>query len=78
MYPMHPQIAPEMLSPLSEIPFHQHRIDAHTDHNEERLEAQGQQGAEIVLSRVSPLPVRHVANGMGPIEVTKYTSIILP
>ena len=39
--------------------FHQHRIDAHTDHNEERLEAQGQQGAEIVLSRVSPFPVDH-------------------
>ena len=39
--------------------FHQHRIDAHTDHNEEGLEAQGQQGAEIVLPRVSPFPVDH-------------------
>ena len=39
--------------------FHQHRIDAHADHNEERLEAQGQQRTEIVLPCVSPFPVDH-------------------
>ena len=33
---MHPQMAPEMLSPLREMPP-QHRVDAHADHNEERL-----------------------------------------
>ena len=46
--------------------FHQHRIDAHTDHNEEGLEAQGQQGAEVVLPRVAPLPVDHCGKGDRP------------
>ena len=45
--------------------FHQHRVDAHADHNEERLEAQGQQGAEIVLPRVAPFPVHHRGKGDG-------------
>ena len=39
--------------------LHQHGIDAHADHNEEGLEAQGKQGAEIVLPRVSPFPIDH-------------------
>src|SRR5699024_9439132 len=43
--------------------LHQHRVDAHADHNEERLEAQGQQGAEIVLPRVAPFPVHHRGKG---------------
>ena len=45
--------------------LHQHRVDAHADHNEERLEAQGQQGAEIVLPRVAPFPVHHRGKGDG-------------
>ena len=43
--------------------LHQHGIDAHTDHNEEGLEAQGQQGAKIVLPRGVPLPVDHCGKG---------------
>ncbi len=39
--------------------LHQYGVDSHADHNEKRLEAQGQQGAEVVLPRVAPLPVRH-------------------
>ena len=46
--------------------FHQHRVDPHADHNEKRLEAQGQQRAEIVLPRVAPLPVHHCGKGDGP------------
>ena len=53
VYPIQPQMAPEMLSPLN----------PHADHNEKRLEAQGQQGAEIVLPRVAPLPVHHCGKG---------------
>ena len=45
--------------------LHQHRVDPHADHNEKRLEAQGQQGAEIVLPRVAPLPVHHCGKGDG-------------
>ena len=46
--------------------LHQHRIDAHTDHNEESLEAQGQQGAKVVLPRGAPFPVDHCGKGDGP------------
>ena len=46
--------------------LHQHRVDAHADHDEERLEAQGQQGAEIVLPRVAPFPVHHRGKRDGP------------
>ena len=45
--------------------LHQHRVDPHADHNEKRLEAQGQQGAEIVLPRVASLPVHHCGKGDG-------------
>ena len=43
--------------------LHQHRIDAHTDHNEEGLKAQGQQRPKIVLPRGAPLPVDHRGKG---------------
>lgn len=46
--------------------LHQHRVDAHADHNEEGLKAQGQQGAKIVLPRGAPLPVDHRGKGNGP------------
>lgn len=46
--------------------LHQHRVDPHADHNEKRLEAQGQQGAEIILPRVAPLPVHHRGKRDGP------------
>ena len=46
--------------------LHQHRVDAHADHNEERLEPQGQQGTEIVLPRMAPLPVGHRGKGDRP------------
>ena len=39
--------------------LHQHGVDAHAHHNEKRLEAQGKQGTQIVLSRMSPIPVGH-------------------
>ena len=59
--------------------LHQHRIDAYADHNEGKHESQGQQGAKVVLPPVEPHSrLTIVAKGMGPIEVTKYTSIILP
>ena len=45
--------------------LHQYRVDPHANHNEKRLEAQGQQGAEIVLPRVAPLPVHHRGKGDG-------------
>ena len=57
--------------------LHQHRVDAHADHNEERLEAQGQQGAEIVLPRVAPFPVHHRGKRDGPDrghQIHLYTS----
>lgn len=43
--------------------LHQHRIDAHADHNEEDLEAQGQQRTKVVLPRGAPLPVDHRGKG---------------
>ena len=43
--------------------LHQHRVDAHADHNEEGLEAQGQQRTKIVLPRGTPLPVDHRGKG---------------
>ena len=64
VYPMHPQIAPEMSSPLNAL--YQHRVDAHADHNEKCLEAQGQQGAEIILPRIAPFPVYHRGEGDRP------------
>ena len=39
--------------------LHQHRIDPDADHNEKRLKAQRKQGAQIVLSHLSPLAVDH-------------------
>ena len=59
--------------------LHQHGIDAHADHNEEGLEAQGQQGAKVSSAPSEPHSrLTIVAKGIGPMEVTKYTSIILP
>ena len=46
--------------------LHQHRVDAHADHNEKRLEAQGQQGLQIVLPRLAPLTVGHRGKGDRP------------
>ena len=46
--------------------LHQHGIDAHADHNEEGLEAQGQQGAKVVLPRGAPFPVDHRGKGNRP------------
>lgn len=46
--------------------LHQHRVDAYADHNEEGLEAQGQQGAKVVLPRGAPLPVDHCGKGDRP------------
>ena len=46
--------------------LHQHRIDAHADHNEKGLEAQGQQGAKVVLPRGAPFPVDHRGKGNRP------------
>ena len=46
--------------------LHQHRVDADADHNEKRLEAQGQQGLQIVLPRLAPLPVGHRGKGDRP------------
>ena len=43
--------------------LHQYGVDSHADHNEKRLEAQGQQGAKIVLSRGAPFPVDHRGKG---------------
>ena len=37
--------------------LHQYCVDPHTDHNEKRLEAQGQQGAEIILPHHALLPI---------------------
>ena len=46
--------------------LHQYRVDPHADHDQKCLEAQGQQGAEIILPRVAPLPVRHRGKRDGP------------
>ena len=46
--------------------LHQHRVDAHANHNEEGLEAQGQQRAKVVLPRGAPLPVDHRGKGNRP------------
>lgn len=46
--------------------LHQHRVDADADHNEKRLKAQGQQGLQIVLPRLAPLPVGHRGKGDRP------------
>ena len=45
--------------------LHQHRVDRHTDHNEKCLKAQGEQGAQIVLSHLTPFPVCHGRHGDG-------------
>ncbi len=42
---------------------HQHRIDTHADNDQKRLESQGEQGAEIVLSHLPPFPVEHGRHG---------------
>ena len=39
--------------------LHQHGVDRHTDDNEERLEAQGQQTAQIVLAHAAPFLTHH-------------------
>ena len=39
--------------------LHQYRIDTDADHDEKRLKAQRKQGAQIVLSHLSPLAVDH-------------------
>ena len=39
--------------------MHQYRIDTDADHDEKRLKAQRKQGAQIVLSHLSPLAVDH-------------------
>ena len=59
-----PDGAGNVVAAQGNIP-HQHRVDPYTDHNEERLEAQGQQGAEIILPRVAPFPVCHRGKGDG-------------
>ena len=56
--------------------LYQHRIDADADHNKKCLKAQRQQGLQVVLPRMTPLTI--VANGIGPTDTVKYTSIILP
>ena len=53
---MQPQMAADMLSPDVDDALHQHRIDAHADHNEEGLETQGQQGSEGSSAPWSPTP----------------------
>ena len=43
--------------------LHQHRVDADTDNDEERLEAQGEQGTQVVLAHLPPFPVGHGRHG---------------
>lgn len=62
---MQPQMAADMLSPDVEMPSTSTGVDAYADHNEEGLEAQGQQGAKVVLPRGAPLPVDHCGKGDG-------------
>ena len=45
--------------------LYQNGIDAYTHHNQKRLEAQGKQGAEVVLSGGAPIPVGHGGKGNG-------------
>lgn len=39
--------------------LYQNGIDAYTHHNQKCLEAQGKQGAEVVLSGGAPIPIGH-------------------
>ena len=45
--------------------LHQHPIDGHADHDEECLEAQSEQGAEVILPHAAPFPSQHGRHGDG-------------
>lgn len=45
--------------------LHQHRVDAHADHDEECLEAQGEERPQVVLAHLTPLAVDHGCHGNG-------------
>ena len=43
--------------------LHQDGVDAHAYDNEECLEAQGEQGAQVILAHLPPFPVEHGRHG---------------
>lgn len=46
--------------------LHQDGINTDTDHDEEGLEGQCQEGPKIILSHTAPFPVDHGGHGDGP------------
>ena len=56
--------------------LHQHGVDRHTDDNEERLEAQGQQAAQVVLAHAAPFLAHHGRHRDGSHRRDKYGNTV--